>query len=182
MEEKTNPVKEFLFNHIKKSEKKYHKLFSETKLEEIINDILKNCFSKISSTKDKEEKIATLATGILHYMLTNSLITSQRKIIHKDIEMDIVIPDLKTLENDPKRTLIIYISNTLDKTKIKEKLIQLQKIQPETKNIWIVLAKNLGFKNTYVIQQNNSNFSKIIFDIGQFVNVQGQNKLKILRA
>jgi len=90
---------------------------------------------------------------------------------------------LKTLENDSKKTLIICIPKTLDKNIIKEKLEQLQKIQPEKQNIWLVLTKDLGFESkTYVIQKEKSSFSSIIYDIAQFVNVQGQNKFKILRV
>ena len=181
MDEKINPVKEFLFNYIEKSEKKFQQMFSQTKLAEIIDDILKNCYKKIILMGNKEENSGILATGILHYMLTNTMLSSQRKVTYQDVEIDIVIPDFKTLEKDPKKTLLIYISKTLDKNKIKENLKQLQNIQPEKQNIWLVMSKDLGFDKTYVIQENNSSFSKIIYDIAQFVNIQGQNKFKILR-
>jgi hypothetical protein len=69
----------------------------------------------------------------------------------------------------------------MDKNIIKEKLKKLQKFQPEKQNIWLVLTQDLGFENTYVIQKENT-FSKIVFDIAQFVNVQGHNKFKILRV
>lgn len=183
MEEEHNPVKEYLFSYIKKSEKRFQKLFSQTKLDVIINDITKNCYQKVSLMNDKEESLGVFATGILHYMLTNALLTSQRKIDHQGIEIDIIIPDLKTLEKDPKKTLIIYIPKTLDENLIKEKLEQIYKIQSEKQNIWLVLTRDIGLKvKTYVIQKENSSFSKIIYDIANFVNVQGSNKFKILRV
>ena len=98
------------------------------------------------------------------------------------MEIDIVIPDLKTLEKDPKKTLIVCIPKTLDKKIIKEKFEKIHTVQPERQNIWIVLTQDLGFENTYVIKKEDSSFSKIIFDIAQFVNVQGHNKFKILRV
>ena len=59
----------------------------------------------------------------------------------------------------------------------------LQNIQPENQNIWLVLTKDLGFDNkTFVIEKDGGTFEKIIFDIAQFVNVQGHNKFKILRV
>jgi len=181
MEEENNPVKEYLFNYIKKSEKKFQDLFSHTKMNEIIDDILGNCYHKVALMKNKEESLGVLATGLLHYMLTIAMLASQRKVEHHGVEIDIVIPDLKTLEKDPKKTLIICIPKTLDKNIIKEKLEQLQKIQPEKQNIWLVLTQDLGFKSkTYVIQKKESSFSNIIYDIAQFVNLHGQNKFKIL--
>lgn len=182
MEEESNPVKEYLFSYIEKSEKRFQDLFSQTKMDEIIDDILDNCYHKVALMNNKEESLGVLATGLLHYMLTNAMLTTQRKVEHQGVEIDIVIPDLKTLEKDPKKTLIICIPKTLDKNSIKEKLEQLQKIQPEKQNIWLVLTQDLGFENkTYVIQKEESSFSSIIYDIAQFVNLQGENKFKILR-
>ena len=182
MEEENNPIKEYLFKYIEKSEKRFQQLFSQSKMDEIINEILDNCYDKVAIMGNKEESLGVLATGILHYMLTNAHLTSQRKIEYQGVEIDIVIPDLKTLEKDPKKTLIIYISKTVDKNIIEEKLKQLENIQPENQNIWLVLTQALGFDKTYVIQKEKSSFSNIIYDIAQFVNVQGQNKFKILRV
>ncbi len=183
MEEEYHPVKEYLFSYIKKSEKKFQGLFSQTKLDEIINDILENCYYKVALMDDKNESLGVLATGVLHYMLTNAMVTSQRKIEYQGVEINIIIPDLKTLEKDPKKTLIIFIPKTLDKDLIKEKLKQLHTIQPEKQNIWLVLTQDIRLESkTYVIQKENSSFSKIIYDIANFVNVQGQNNFKILRV
>jgi hypothetical protein len=102
---------------------------------------LNNCYYKVALIDDKEESLGVLATGILHYMLTNAMLTSQRKVEYQGIEIDIVIPDLKTLEKDSKKTLIILVPKTLDKKIIQEKLEQLQKIQPEKQNIWLVLTQ-----------------------------------------
>ncbi len=182
MKEESNPVKEYLFNYIEKSEKRFHQLFSQSKMDEIINDILDNCYDKVAIMGNKEESLGILATGILHYMLTNAHLTSQRKVVYQGVEIDIVIPDLKTLEKDPKKTLIIYISKTVDKNIIAEKLKKLEKIQPQKQNIWLVLTQDLRLGKTYLIQKENSSFSNIIFDIAQFANVQGHNKFKILRV
>lgn len=79
--------------------------------------------------------------------------------------------------------MIIQIPKISDKNKINQKLLELYKIQPEKQNIWLVLSQELDFENkSYVIGKENNSFSKIIFDIGQFTNVQGQNKFKILKV
>jgi hypothetical protein len=182
MQEEPNPIKDFLFDYIKKSEEKIQKLTSQSKFAEIIDDVLENCYDRVISMGEKEESLGILATGLLHYILTNALISSQRKIEYNGIPLDIVIPNLKTLEIDPKKTLIICIPKTIDKNTIEQKLEQLQKIQPIKDNIWLVITKKLDFQNkTYVVEKKNASFSKIIYDIAQFVNVHGQNKFKILR-
>lgn len=180
MHEEPNPIKDFLFEYLKKSE--IQELTSQSKFTDIINNVLENCYDKVISMGEKEESLGILATGLLHYLLTNALISSQRKIEHNGIDIDIIIPNLKTLEIDPKKTLIICIPKTIDRHIIEQKLSHLQKIQPIKDNIWLVITKKLDFQNkTYVIEKNNEPFSKIIYDIAQFVNIQGQSKFKILR-
>ena len=182
MQEEPNPVKDYLFDYLSKNDEKIQKLISDEKFSEIIDDVITNCYDKIITLGKKDESVGVLATGLLHFLLTNALLTSQRKIEHNGVEIDIVIPDLKTLEKDPKQTLIIYIPKTSDKNVIEQKLLELYKIQPEKQNIWLALSQELDFENkSYIIQKENQTFSKIIFDIAQFVNVHGQNKFKILK-
>jgi hypothetical protein len=181
MQEESNPIKDILFDYLK-SANNIQKFASESKFAEIIDDVLENYYDKVMSMGEKEESLGILATGLLHYLLTNALLPSQRKIEHNGIQIDIVIPDLKTLEIDPKKTLIIYIPKTNDKNIIEQKLDQLKKIQPIKDNIWLVITKKMDIQNkTYVIEKKNTSFSKIIYDIAKFVNIQGQNKFKILR-
>ncbi len=182
MQEESNPIKDFLFNHIKNSEKNIQELISQSNFAEITDNVLENCYDKVISMGEKEESLGILATGLLHYLLTNALVSSQRKIEYGGVQIDIIIPNLKTLKIDPKKTLIICIPKTTDKNIIEQKLNQLQKIQPVKDNIWLVTTKKLNFQNrTYVIEQKHASFSKIIYDIAQFVNVQSHNTFKILR-
>lgn len=178
--EEENPIKEYLFEYIKKSETKFQGLFSKEKYDEVIENILNSCYDRVIQEK-KEENLGIFSTGILHYMLTNAMINSQRKVEFQGIELDIVIPNLETLEKDSKKTLIIYIPQTLDKKIIDKKLQQLNTIQPESKNIWLVLSEDLNFENKTFLIKKGGNFKNIIFDIAKFVNVQGNNKFKILR-
>jgi hypothetical protein len=138
MEEESNPIKDYLFEYIKNSET-IPKLIEEKKFDQIIEDITVNCYDKILTMGEKEQSIGVLITGLLHYLLTNALITSQRKVEYNGNELDIVIPDIKTLEKDPKKTLLICIPKSSDIKVIEEKINQLEKIQPEKDNIWLVL-------------------------------------------
>ncbi len=182
MEEESNPVKDFLFDYIKSSQT-IPQLISEKKFDKVIEELIENCYDKILSMGEKDEVVGVLATGILHYLLTNALITSQRKVEYQGIELDIIVPDTKTLEIDQKKTLLICIPKSSDTQIIEEKLSQLEKIQSVSENIWVVLSENIQTeKKSYVLSKENNTFSKIIFDIAQFSNVGGTNKFKILRT
>jgi len=181
MDEEANPVKDYLFEHIKNSET-IPKLIAEKKFDQIIEEVTKNCYDKVLTMGEKEEAVGVLATGLLHYLLTNALITSQRKVEYNEEQLDIVIPDTKTLEKDPKKTLLVCIPKSSDKKTIECKITQLEKIQPNKENIWVVLSENMPLgKKTFVLSKENNSFSKIIFEIAQFSNVHGTSKFKILR-
>ncbi len=181
MQEESNPIKDYLFEYIKNSAT-IPELIANKKFDIIINEIIENCFDKIITMDTKDVAVGVLATGMLHYLLTNALLNSQRKIDHNGVQLDIVIPDVKTLEKDPKKTLLICIPMSSDIEIIKEKISQLEKIQLIKENIWIVLSKEIPItQKSFILSKENDSFSKIIFEIAQFSNVYGTSKFKILR-
>jgi len=180
MEDKSNQIKDYLFEYIKNSST-IQELIKGKKFDQIINEIIENCYDKIVLMDSKDVAVGVLATGILHYLLTNGLLNSQRKVEYNELELDIVIPDIKTLEKDPKMTLLICIPKSSDKEIIDRKISQLENIQPIKENIWLVLSENIQTdKKSFILSKENSSFSKIIFEIAQFSNVGGANKFKIL--
>ena len=181
MSEESNPIKHHLFDYIKKSNT-IAKLISEKKFDVIINEIIENCYDKIILMDKKDNAVGILATGILHYLLTNALLSSQRNVDYQGMKLDIVIPDIRTLEKDAKMTLLILIPKSSDKKIINEKIFQLKKIQPTKENIWVVLSEDVSIDcKSFVLSKENDSFSKIIFEIAQFSNVGKSNKFKILR-
>ena len=182
MQEEPNLIKDYLFDYIENSNT-IQELVAQKKFDQIINEIIQNCYNKIISMGNKDEVVGVLATGLLHYLLTNALINSQRKVEYQGIEIDIIVPDFKTLEKDPKKTLIICIPKSSDKKVIEERISQLEKIQLEKENIWVVLSENISLdKKSFVLSKENNSFPSIIFEIAQFSNVGGTNKFKILRV
>ena len=181
MADEVNPIKDYLFEHIEKSNS-IENLIHEKKFDVIINEIVENCYDKVILMDKKEEAVGILATGILHYLLTNALLSSQRKVDYQGMELDIVIPDTRTLEKDAKMTLLILIPKSSDKKIIDEKISELRKIQPTKENIWAVLSEDMSIDcKSFVLSKDNNSFSKIIFEIARFSNVGGSNKFKILR-
>lgn len=181
MDEEANPIKDYLFEYIKSSQT-IPLLISEKKFDVVIDEIIANCYDKICTMDEKDTAVGVLATGILHYLLTNALLNSQRKVEYRGMELDIVVPDVKTLEKDSKMSLVICIPKTSDKNKIQEKVMQLQTVQPVKENIWLVLSEELELDyKPFVLSKDNPSFSKIIFEIAQFSNVNSANKFKILR-
>ena len=102
---------------------------------------------------DSEKPLSLLCEAFLHYLLTTTLLPSQRKIMLKDVEIDLVIPDLKSLYKDPSKSLIIKFDKD---SKTFDYINRLQNNIPIYKeNIWLVSSTPLciNYRN-YVIYKN----------------------------
>ena len=179
----SNPVKEILYDYLEKlGESEIQKLLSQKKSPELVGKIITECYQKIKNLESNiDENISMFFTAMLHYLLTNSLTPSQRKIVFKGIELDIVIPDVKTLESNPKNSLIISISTLQDKEDLKRISNELKKIQPNKENIWFVLKEKIPL-NYKIFEIKNKSIIYIIEEINDFLTSTKQTQFKIFKS
>jgi len=181
----TSPVKDILYQEITNiSEDKIQLEISKNNSSKIISQIISKCYTKIQKISTCiDEDLGIFAEGLMHYLLTISLIPSQRKISKNNVEIDIVIPDILTLNSSPKDSLIILFPKSKNKNLIKKRILELETIQPIKENIWIVLNHNLQFKNqTYFIQNDDNSLNRILDDINKFNSSRKQNRLRIMKS
>jgi hypothetical protein len=80
------------------------------------------------------------------------MLPSQRRIKLRDLEIDLIIPDIKTFSKDPSKVIIIKFdkdSSTL------EYINRLNVIQPYKENIWVVSSTPITFNyRNYIIYRN----------------------------
>ena len=182
--ENSSPIKEILYKEIKKIPKKEIQKLQNEDYFRLITSLFDNTKSKLSSIRGKtSEKLGILSESLSHYVFTEMLIPSQRKIVYKDIEIDIIIPDLNVLKNTPNNAIIIYFAKSNDINKIQKKIEELQSIQKNTRNIWIVLHEKLSLPcKIYIINHNENSFSDLFRDAKHFVINKNLNKLRILKT
>jgi len=60
---------------------------------------------------EEYEKYGTLAESLTHYLFTEMLIPSQRKISHENIELDMIIPNLAELKKKSNNSILIFLLN-----------------------------------------------------------------------
>jgi hypothetical protein len=131
---------------------------------------------------NKTENYETLAESLMHFILTNALIPSQRKITLGQIELDIVIPDARTLRTSNKDAVVILFPKTEDVKSILQRLEKTLTIQTIKENIWLVQKLSLGLPyKTYELDGSGS-FFHIIGDIRKVTASKGQSKLKIFKV
>ncbi len=180
-----SPVKDILYQEIANiSEDVIQLEISKNNSSKIISQIISKCTTKIQKISTSfDEDLGIFAEGLMHYLLTVSLIPSQRKISKNNVEIDIVIPDILTLNSNPKDSLIILFPKSKNENMIKKRISELERIQPIKENIWVVLHHNLQFKNqTYFIQNDDNSLNRILDDINKFNFSRKQNRLRIMKS
>jgi hypothetical protein len=122
------------------------------------------------------------AEGLTHYMLTLALIPSQRTTFVKSIDIDVAVPDVKTLASSPDDAVVIIFPKTDESRAIKEHVAKLKKIQPKSENIWVVVDKAIPVDaKIYTLDNKEFTFSNIINDLISFTSNKKQSKLKIFK-
>lgn len=173
-----SPIKDLLYQTLQ--------TISEDTIQEKITKNPKSLIHEIFSKANidaldgnKTENYETFAESLMHYILTNALIPSQRKVTIDQVELDIVIPDIRTLRSSNKDAIIILFPKTDNKESILQRLEKISTIQPNTKNIWLVQKSALALPyTTYEIDASHS-FFDIIDDIK--TSSKSQSKLKIFK-
>jgi hypothetical protein len=179
--DESSPVKDLLYQTLEAiPQNDIHKrISSDTK------SLIKEIFSKSGiDTLDgnKTENYEKFAESLMHYLLTNALIPSQRKILVDQIELDVVIPDIRTLKASNKDAIVLVFPKSEDVKSIRQRLENIHKIQPIQENIWLVqkLSLDLAYK-TYEIDKTKTFFG-ILDDIRNKTAGKTQSKFKIFKV
>lgn len=164
-------------------EKKILSDIAQGESSEAISAIFNHCVSNLDKVGDNMPEIrGALAEGLTHYMLTVALIPSQRKTTLGTTDIDVAVPDTRTLSSSPEDVVIICFSKTDQMQTIREQVNKLKKIQPKSENIWIVTDKPVSADaKVYSLDGDQFTFANIINDLISFSSNKKQSKLKIFR-
>lgn len=140
--------------------------------------ILDMCMTKLGASAD-EETVASFCEALLHFMLTVSLLPSQRKINIRGVDVDIVIPSTRILLSSPEKSILIQFIKTRADV---ERISKLDTLQPIAENIWLVTPSRLVTTRPRYDFDGDFSFSEIINDIYVFVTRNGVSGLKLFQG
>lgn len=179
-----SPIIEVLYHEIGEiSESRILKELSTGDKKAIVAEILHKCIPEITKLGgDAYENFGAFAESLTHYLLTNALIPSQRKITIKNTLVDVIIPDSRTLNTTPENSLILYFVKTSNKQDTLKRLGKIQSIQPNKENIWVVSKAQLGIPYKTFDVDSASSFATLLDDINFFLEIKPRPRFKIFKA
>ena len=161
-----SPIKDALYAEIDKiAQKKVHNLLLEGKFSELYEKIYESSINNIDGV-DEYEKHGTLAESFTHYLFTEMLIPSQRKITFANTELDMIIPNRAELKKNLNNVVLIHFVKTFKNDEIKLKIQKMKEIQKSDANIWIIAKENISIPQVSYTTKRDS-FSRFFtyFDI-----------------
>ncbi len=177
----SSPVKDALYAEIDKiGQEQVHVLLLEGRFSDLFEKIYESSINKIENI-DEYEKHGTLAESFTHYLFTEMLIPSQRKIFFEDTELDMIIPNTTELKRNINNVILIHFVKTSKIEEVQQKIQKMKKIQKSDANIWIISKDNISISQVSYAT-NRDSYSRFLKDVQDFVKIKEMNKLNIFKT
>ena len=177
----SSPIKDALYANIDDvGQERIHKLILNNKFTELFEKIFETTINSLDGINEYERH-GTLAESLTHYLFTEMLIPSQRKISFKNIELDMIIPSIGELKKISDKTILILFAKTSNIGEIKKRIQEIKMIQNSDSNIWVISKNSIQIPQTTYTTKKES-FSKFLKDAQTFVKTKKINKLNIFKT
>ena len=178
----SSPIKDALYAEIDRiGQDKINDLLLKKEFSDIFQNIFEKAIDKIKENVSEDEKFGTLAESITHYLFTEMLVPSQRKISYDNVELDLVIPNTLELKKDSQNVIIVLFTKTSNMIEIQKKISQIKTIQQEDDNIWVI-SKHLLDISQKSYATNKISFVEFLSDAQKFIETKKMNKLNIFKT
>ncbi len=177
-----SPIKDALYAKIEeKGQEQIHNLLLKKKFSKLFEEIYEKALDDIHEDIDEYEKIGTLAESFTHYLFTEMLIPSQRKISHDNVELDMIIPNITELKKSIENVVLIFFVKTSNIDEIEQRILELKKIQSLDANIWVISKYQIKIsQKSYLIEKIS--FGEFLRDAYDFINTKKMNRLNIFKT
>lgn len=167
-----NPVKDALFSLLESE--RFAMMAARGRYDQIAREAVSGCAHMTEGSETRDAALETLATGVLHYILTKSGTPSRRKAAYGGVELDITIPGTRELERDPGSALVIQVCCDCDL--IAERLRRTGAVQPVRENIWILTQDCTGPFH-YTISGEGATFPRMVTRLIRFAGEHRHDRL-----
>ena len=177
----SSPIKDALYANIDDvGQERIHKLILNNKFTELFEKIFETTINSLDGINEYK-KHGIVAESLTHYLFTEMLIPSQRKISFKNTELDMIIPSVTQLKKNSNNTILIFFAKTSSIDEIKQRIQKIKMIQNSDSNIWVISKDDIQIPQiTYMTKKES--FSKFLKDTQTFVKTKEIGKLNIFKT
>ena len=177
-----SPIKDALYAEIDRiGQEKINELLLKKEFSVIFESVFDKAVNKIKEDISKDEKFGTLAESITHYLFTEMLVPSQRKISYENVELDLVIPNTLELKKNSQNAIIVLFVKTSDITQIQNKISEIKTIQKKDHNIWVISRHLLDISQRSYTTDKIS-FGEFLNNAQNFIQTKKMDKLNIFKT
>jgi len=177
----SSPIKDALYAKIDDiGQERIHELMLGGRFSELFEKIYETTINSIDNI-DEYEKHGSVAESLTHYLFTEMLIPSQRKISFENTELDMVIPNIPELRKNNDNAILVFFVKTSNIDKIKQRIQEIKKIQNSDANIWVISKDDIQIPQTTYTTKKES-FSKFLRDAQTFIKTKKMDKLNIFKT
>ena len=157
----------------------------------IINTLLENCSYLLNKDNPIEDEFVLFGESLLHFLLTMAMLPAERKIVIDNIDIHILIPNIRNLKLDNDKAIMIHFVKDINEN-LMDTITKISTVQKNKNNIWLVSSKDLDSNlDTFIISHpslmsiNNLDkrsvysFSEILVKIDEFLKNINYTGLKI---
>jgi len=178
----SSPIKDALYAEIDRiGQDKINELLLEKEFSIIFESVFDKAINKIKEDISEDEKFGALAESMTHYLFTEMLVPSQRKISYENVELDLVIPNTLELKKKSENVIIVYFVKTSNTTEVQNKISEIKTIQKKDDNIWVI-SKHLLDISQRSYATNKISFVEFLSDAQKFIETKNMNKLNIFKT
>lgn len=139
--------------------------YREGRLEALVSGVLERC---------PGVGFAEAATVLLHYLLSVLGVPSQRKVEAGGAELDIVVPDLRTLRRRPPAALVVCILGSPGRAG--ERAAEASRVQPDPRLVWMVSPSDVPGRTTFA----GAGLARLPGAAARFLEDAGSGRLRVL--
>ncbi|MDA0756346.1 MAG: hypothetical protein O3C04_01790 [Crenarchaeota archaeon] len=177
----SSPIKDALYAKINDiGQEEIHQLLLNGKFSELFEKIYEPVINGIEDI-DEYKKHGTLAESLTHYLFTEMLIPSQRKVVFENIELDMIIPSMAELQKDSHNSIVIVFVKTSNIEHVKQRIENIKKVQKEDRNIWTISKEYIEIPQSRYKTEKES-FGNFLKDTQNFIKTKKRNKLNIFKT
>ena len=148
-------IKEILYSEIDKMggkdaiRTKLSKDISNSK--SIINTLLEKCSYLLNKDNPFEDEFVLFGESLLHFLLTMAMLPAERKIVVDNIDIHILIPNIRNLKTDNDKAVLIHFVKDKNEN-LTDTIRKMSTVQKNKSNIWLVSSKDLQLDlDTFIV-------------------------------